>query len=87
MILAEIVVVGLVSYRLWRLLAVDDITEGLRDRLPERVLEPWQCAWCLGFHCTVVVGVVAYLAGLTVGSPWLVVPAASVIVGLIGERT
>lgn len=86
MILVEAVVVGLVAFRLWRLLAVDDLTERLRERLPERVLEPWRCVWCLGFHCAVVVGLVAHLTGLTDSTPWLMIPAASVIVGIIWER-
>ena len=89
MILVEIVVVGLVSYRLWRLLAEDTITEPLRlwlhDRAP-RVLEPLTCPHCAGFWCSAVVGTISYLAGFTDGTPWLVIPAASVIVGVMGER-
>ena len=87
MILVEIVVVALVSYRLWRLLAVDKITEPVRDRMSERVLDPWQCPWCLGWWCTVAVGLVAWWVGLVVGSPWLVIPAAAVLVGFIGEHS
>jgi hypothetical protein len=83
MILVEVIVVGLASYRLFRLLAVDDLTEPIRGRMSERVLKPWQCPWCLGWWCTVAVGLVAHYAGLTTGTPWLVVPAASVIVGFI----
>lgn len=90
MILVEVVVVGLVAYRLWRLLAVDDLTEPVRlwlhDHAP-RVLKPWTCQWCAGFHCTLVVGLVAYFAGLTDGTPWLVIPAASVVVGFLGEKS
>lgn len=83
MILVEVIVIGLVSYRLWRLLAVDDLTEWFRERMPERVLKPWTCPHCLGFWSTVLVGLVAHFAGLTTSTPWLVVPAASVLVGFI----
>ena len=99
MILVEVVIVALVSYRLWRLLAVDDLTERIRHYLflaedegtgRTRVrsgANVLACPWCAGFWCTVAVGVAAHLAGFTDGTPWLVVPAASVIVGFIGEKT
>lgn len=87
MILVEIVVIGLVAYRLFRLLAVDDLTERLRDRMSERVLKPWTCQHCLGWWCTVLVGLIAHFVGWTSGTPWLVVPAAAVIVGFLGEHS
>ena len=87
MVLVEIVIIGLVSYRLFRLLAVDKITERLRERMSERVLDPWTCPWCLGFWVTVAVGLVAHFVGWTTGTPWLVIPAAAVIVGLLGEHS
>lgn len=87
MILIEIILVALVSYRLWRLLAVDDLTERIRSKLGERVAHVLACPWCAGFWCTVAVGLVAHFAGWTEGTPWLVVPAAAVIVGFLGEHS
>ena len=48
---------GVVSYRLWRIVAVDSITEPIRHRLFAGSTVPavqWLdemagCAWCLGF--------------------------------------
>lgn len=49
--------IGLATYRLWRLVAEDNILDGPRDRLYDRVDGPvsrWfadmvSCVWCLGF--------------------------------------
>lgn len=43
------------------------------------------CPWCLGTWITIAVGVAAYLTGLTSGSPWLVVPAAATVTGLLSR--
>lgn len=45
----EAVLLGLAAWRVWHLLAKDDITEPLRDRLPERFDEFIGCPFCLGF--------------------------------------
>lgn len=88
MVLVDSVVVGMVSYRLFRLLSVDSITEPLRARLPSWawVEELWGCAWCLGFWCTLAVGLVAWNLGWTDSTPWLMIPAASVVCGILGDR-
>lgn len=92
--LVEVVVVGLAAYRLWRLLAVDSITARLRDRLNVHAIAPVRhflaemvaCPWCLGTWCAVAVGLAAYFAGLTSETPWLVVPAAAVVCGWLGDH-
>lgn len=92
--LVEIAVVGLVSYRLWRLLAVDGITQPARawliDHTTLRETGWWfdflYCPWCLGAWLTVAVGLTSYFAGLTSETPWLVIPAAAVVCGWLGEH-
>jgi hypothetical protein len=87
-ILVEAIVIGTVSYRLWRLLALDEITAPVRDRLLSRSAwldSMWTCPWCLGTWVTIGVGLAAYFTGLTETSPWLAIPASSVVVGLLGR--
>lgn len=69
-----LVLMYLASYRLWRLLALDDLPPlvAVRDRIEgwidHRHGPDWssglKCAWCLGFWCSVAV----------VGATWAVVP-------------
>jgi hypothetical protein len=44
------VLMSLASYRLWRLVGYDDVTQPARDRLPERfkISDMVACPWCLG---------------------------------------
>lgn len=83
-------VVGVVSYRLWRLLAVDQVTEPARatvlygHRLGSSKAFTWlatmvECPWCLGFWINL--GVTAGLVGPLVEWP------ATVAVALIGSTT
>lgn len=51
MILVVTILIGLASWRWWRLAAIDTITEPIRARLP---MDGWfgdllYCPWCLGF--------------------------------------
>lgn len=85
MILVEIVVVALVSYRVWRLFGADDITAPIRDRLDGWAHLLVSCPWCLGTWVTIIIGFLTELAGLTTASPWLLIPAAATVVGLIGK--
>lgn len=86
MILAYTILIGAASYRLWRLLAEDTITEGLRVRfLPGRVEEFLYCPWCLGSH--IAFGLtwgVDVVAGLRL--PVLVGLAAAVVAGWLAEH-
>lgn len=79
--IAEIVVCGLVAYRIWRLIAVDTIGN-VRDRTPHAVQDFLACGWCSGFWITAAVGIVP----IWETSPWLLVPAAAVVVGYLSER-
>lgn len=81
----------LAAYRLWRLLALDDLPlladwrQWLLDTYPGRYTDAIVCPWCLGFHCCWIV--FALLAG-SYTSPllWAVhIAAASTVVGLIGS--
>lgn len=40
----DLLVDGLATYRLTRLITEDTITEGLREHLPSY---PWHCHWCM----------------------------------------
>lgn len=87
MMLVWILVIGLASYRLWRLVGQDAITEPLRDRYandgwPETLIT---CPWCLGSW--VAFGV-TWLTDATIGlpAPVLVALAAAVVVGWVGEN-
>ena len=85
MTLVWVALIGVASYRLWRLLGEDTITEPLRDRLPEWALELVVCSWCLGSW--VAFGV-TWLSDAVVGlqAPILVAMAAAVVVGWLGEQ-
>lgn len=89
MILVWTILIGAASYRIWRLLALDDVLEPPRawvlDRLPIWVTDLTVCPWCLGswiaFGATWVTDVAV---GLRV--PVLVALAAAVVVGWLGEQ-
>jgi len=83
--------VGLVGFRLWRIVAVDSILDTVRERVlvraPEWLSELVYCAWCLGWWIT---GLLALLVvGLGFGLVWwqvlLVWPMASVVTGLLAK--
>jgi hypothetical protein len=78
--------IALATHRLWRLAALDYITDGLRDRLaPEetkrRVLI--SCPWCLGTWLTAAVWAITW-AATPLEVPWLVLAAATSLTGLLG---
>ena len=84
--LVWVLVIGLASYRVWRLIAQDSITEPLRDQLDD---EGWaiglvSCPWCLGSW--VAFGA-TWLTDATIGVPAPVAVAlgAAVVVGVLGE--
>jgi hypothetical protein len=88
-IVAYTLVIGLASYRLWRLVAEDAITEGPREwvlaRSPEKVRELIECPWCLGSWLAFGV---TWLTDATIGvpAPVLVGLAAAVVVGWLGSE-
>lgn len=72
------------SYRIYRLIGRDDITAGLREKLPERAQEPLACPWCLGSWVSFgVVGIYWYAYELPVPILWAL--AVACVVGLIGS--
>ena len=83
-----VVVIGLASYRIWRLLAQDTITEPLREWAlvgsSEKVRVMVECPWCLGSW--VAFGA-TWLTDATIGVPGPVFVAlgAAVVVGALGE--
>jgi hypothetical protein len=78
--IAEIVVVALVAYRVFRLLGVDTIGDSVR---PDWA---WlSCAWCLGSWVAIAVSLATSYWGLTDTSLWLLIPASATLVGLIGN--
>lgn len=96
--ITAVVLVGLVAYRIWRLIALDKITESprywlfnkrtIRGVVPRlvRVQQFVYCAWCFGFWITGAVTFAGYFFGYV--EDWLVVwLASSVIVGFLGDRS
>jgi hypothetical protein len=75
-LLIALVPLSLAAWRIWRIVAVDDITEPIRARVMWRGGAVWgrfmdglMCAWCLGFWISGAV-VAAYVFGVGL-SPWL----------------
>lgn len=89
MILAYTVLIALAAFRLWRLAALDGITETPRERVythtPAWVEDLVQCPHCLGSWLAFGV---TWLTDATIGleAPVLVALAAAALVGFIGER-
>lgn len=86
MIVVEVVVVGLVAFRLWRIVGADTITAAIRDGRSEAVREFLECPWCAGTWIAFGVTVAAWAAGWVSGPPVLVALAAAALVGLVGDR-
>lgn len=85
MTLVYTVLIGVASYRIWRLVGEDSITEALRARLPEPLFELVACPWCLGSWVAFgVTWATDAVAGLRM--PVLVGLAAAVVVGWLAER-
>lgn len=83
---------GLAAYRLFRLLAVDGITErpraAVERTITAKVGGKWAggltCGWCLGSWCAVaVVGIVWGLVGLALPALWI--GATATLVGLLAN--
>lgn len=81
----EILVVGLVAYRIWRIIGADTLTQPIRDRLDGWVKELVECPWCLGTWVTLAVTFIAAALGLLTLPVVVVWLAASVVVGMIGS--
>lgn len=78
-------VIGFASYRIWRLIGQDKISQLIRDGIEGKYLELIECPWCLGTWIAFgVTGIVAAVVGLAV--PVLVALAAAVVTGILGDR-
>jgi len=84
---------ALAVYRVWRIIAVDQITGPIRARFLFRDGPAWQwiadligCPWCLGWWLSGV-GAVAYVGLLGLSWWWVVLlwPAVSCVVGFLGK--
>ena len=80
----------LASYRLWRLLALDEVLASQRiwfvEHLPPKYEEAIYCSWCLGFWCCVVTFVTIDYLGYSIPLPLVQIAASSSIVGWVGAR-
>lgn len=82
------------AYRLWRLLALDDLPgladgrQWLLDRHPNRWTDAIVCPWCLGFWCCVAVFAAVHTVDpySTAVAYAIHVAAASTVVGLTGSN-
>lgn len=93
--LAFAVLIAFASYRAWALIALDEITRPLRQKLftevrDEKTLYKWlklwlKCPWCAGTWITAVITIliVIFVEG-GVGAPVLVFTAAAAGTALLG---
>lgn len=80
------VLIALTAYRIWRLVALDAVTDSLRLRFvpPASKRELFlECPWCLGTWLAAVVWGVTW-AFVPLVAPGLVLGAATALVGLFG---
>jgi hypothetical protein len=91
-VLLALPLLTLASYRVWRLIALDSITEPIRARFIFREGRGWEwlstlvtCPWCSGFWISGAASLGWLLAfGLPLGWLALLWPAVSALVGMIG---
>jgi len=86
--LGFLAVVGFATFRLWRLLAVDNVTASSRSRLGSGFLGFLACPWCAGFWLSVIVVLVLWRWG---DIEWVqivtMIFAVSGLVGLLAAWT
>lgn len=80
------VVLSLATFRLWRLIGKDDISAGIRAKLPAVVAKPVSCPWCSGSWLSIA-ATFAVDRWLVFLDPWWPLWAAGVaaVVGFLGE--
>lgn len=86
--LCAVVIVGLASARVWKLLANDVILDRPREALFNRTGTTThtliECPWCLGTHISLALWTVWMIWEPT--HPWIAALAVAYVVGLIGEK-
>jgi hypothetical protein len=90
-VLLALPLLTLASYRVWRLIALDTITEPIRARFIFREGRGWEwvstlvtCPWCAGFWISGAASLGWLLAfGLPLGWLALLWPAVSALVGML----
>jgi hypothetical protein len=87
----QIAVMGMAAFRLWRIAAVDSITEPFHGRLnaSRHPVGRWfsdlvSCPWCLGFHLSILVWAL-WTFFPVIGVPTCLILATSTLVGFLGR--
>lgn len=86
-LLLELLIVSLVAYRGFVLTGQDTITQPLRDRLVDPVVEFLECPNCAGWWWAGGIVLATTLTGVTHTPWWLLWPATSVLVMILANRT
>jgi hypothetical protein len=80
---------GLISHRIWRMIARDSIFERPREALfPEGTwrFDLIDCPWCLGWWLNVAIAAVAYVfADASLPTALIIAFAGSTVTGVIGR--
>lgn len=80
------IALALASYRVWRLLGRDDITEPLRAPLPTFVLKGLTCPWCFGTWVAIASVYATHRWLVPLEPHWLLwAVAVASVVGFLGE--
>lgn len=76
--------IGLAAFRVWWLIAEDDITEPIRRRLERwpKIIDPLVCPWCSGSWLTFAITAAAW-ATMGLEAPILVGVAAAALVPIL----
>lgn len=81
-----LIAITAISYRLWRIVGRETLTQPIRDRMKGMWLEWATCAWCSGLWCCAVVYFAWTYLPQALMMPIALIAGASTIVGLLGSR-
>lgn len=80
------VALSLGTYRIWRFLARDTLTEPFWSRIPGKLGEGWRCSWCLGTWLSLYLPSLVHHHVVTLEPHWLVWGVAvAAVVGFLGQ--
>lgn len=84
--MTETILIALAAWRLWRLFALDVITDPIRDRIPESstFYTFLICPWCSGAWWTLTVWAVTWAVLGSLPAPGLVLGGALALSGAFG---